>query len=298
MKRLRTPWGRLRQPSTAAPDARAFAESGGSAPANARRNRHARAWATAGAALGLLVGAVAFVPAAAVAWAVAQSTHGRVLLADARGSLWQGSALLVLTDGPGSRDAASLPGRLHWTVSPRGRHLQVQARHDCCLQEPATLQVEPGLGRIALRLPAAERGLGQWPAAWLSGLGTPFNTLQLGGTLRLASTGATMEVVQGRLRLDGTITLDLESLSSRVSVLNPLGSYRVRIHGGSQGDTTGLDLSTTSGALRLSGTGQWAGSGLRFRGEAVAAEGFAPALNNLLNIIGRRDGARSLISIG
>ena len=32
--------------------------------------------------------------------------------------------------------------------------------------------------------------------------------------------------------------------------------------------------------------------------EAVAAEGAESALNNLLNIIGRRQGARSVISIG
>jgi general secretion pathway protein N len=37
---------------------------------------------------------------------------------------------------------------------------------------------------------------------------------------------------------------------------------------------------------------------LKFTGEARAAPGFEPALNNLLNIIGRRNGAASVISIG
>jgi general secretion pathway protein N len=37
---------------------------------------------------------------------------------------------------------------------------------------------------------------------------------------------------------------------------------------------------------------------MRFRGEARAAEGQEAALANLLNIIGRRQGATSLISIG
>jgi general secretion pathway protein N len=41
-----------------------------------------------------------------------------------------------------------------------------------------------------------------------------------------------------------------------------------------------------------------AAGGLRFRGEATAAGGEQPALANLLNIIGRRDGARSVIEIG
>jgi general secretion pathway protein N len=37
---------------------------------------------------------------------------------------------------------------------------------------------------------------------------------------------------------------------------------------------------------------------MRFRGEARASAGAEQALANLLNIIGRRDGARSLISVG
>jgi general secretion pathway protein N len=50
--------------------------------------------------------------------------------------------------------------------------------------------------------------------------------------------------------------------------------------------------------LQLSGSGQWAGSRLRFNGEARSADGAQGALDNLLNIIGRRQGARSIISIG
>jgi general secretion pathway protein N len=58
-------------------------------------------------------------------------------------------------------------------------------------------------------------------------------------------------------------------------------------------------LSTTDGALRLSGQGSLGPNGFRFRGEATAAsEAELPALSNLLNIIGRRSGARSVITIG
>ena len=57
-------------------------------------------------------------------------------------------------------------------------------------------------------------------------------------------------------------------------------------------------LTTTSGALQLSGNGQFAAGRLRFRGQASAAPGSEAALNNLLNIIGRRQGAQSVISIG
>ena len=67
---------------------------------------------------------------------------------------------------------------------------------------------------------------------------------------------------------------------------------------GAGGQAAAVQLDTLDGALRLSGSGAWTGAGLRFRGAAQAAEGQAEALSNLLNIIGRREGALSVISIG
>ena len=63
-------------------------------------------------------------------------------------------------------------------------------------------------------------------------------------------------------------------------------------------DGNPLLLDTLNGALRLTGSGLWTGARLRFRGEASAAPGHEAALSNLLNIIGRRQGALSIISIG
>ena len=224
---------------------------------------------------------------------------GRLLLAEARGTVWNGNAVLVMTGGAGSRDATALPGRFEWQLRLQGAAIAVTARHACCLSGPTTFRIEPGLGRHALVLPSAPAGIGQWPAAVLSGLGTPWNTLQLGGSLRLASPGARIEFLQGRWRLDGQLTLDLAGISSRVSTLDELGSYRVMITGQNGGsDAATLQLSTLGGSLQVNGQGQWVGSKLRFQGEASAAQGSESALNNLLNIIGRRQGARSVISIG
>ena len=57
-------------------------------------------------------------------------------------------------------------------------------------------------------------------------------------------------------------------------------------------------LQRPEGPLRLQGEGQWTGARLRFRGTAQADGGQEAALANLLNIIGRRQGALSVISIG
>jgi general secretion pathway protein N len=264
------------------------------------RSRHAaRRWAVAGVIGGALAALIAFAPAAWLAEGLAAATHQRVLLADARGTVWAGSAVAVLTGGPDSRDATALPGRLEWTMGLRGLGLELRARHACCLNGTLALQVRPGLGRVTTTLAPSAGWVGQWPSAWLGGLGTPWNTLQLGGAVRLASPGLTVDVVQGRTRVAGSAQIDMLGVSSRVATLDTLGSYRLTLVG--DGANTGvslLTLSTQEGALQLSGNGTWGPGGVRFRGEASAGAAEEPALNNLLNIIGRRDGARSVISIG
>jgi general secretion pathway protein N len=235
-----------------------------------------------------------------VAAALASATDDRLLLADARGTVWQGSAVLVLTGGAGSRDASALPGRLQWRLGLDGTALALRASQPCCINGEVLLRIQPGLGRFQVALPAGQAGaLGQWPASWLMGLGTPWNTMQPSGSLALRSPGLSLEQVQGRWRFTGQAVLDLNTMASRLSTLETLGNYRLTLSGdAARGDATQLQLSTTSGALQLSGSGVWAASKLRFTGQASAAAGSEAVLGNLLNIIGRRQGALSVISIG
>ena len=99
----------------------------------------------------------------------------------------------------------------------------------------------------------------------------------------------------GRMALAGRAQLDAMSMSSRLSTLRPMGSYRLELTGG---EVPALALSTLQGPLQLTGSGQWVSQRLRFAGEASAAPDREAALANLLNIIGRRSGARSLITVG
>lgn len=263
-------------------------------------SRHAgMRWAIWGLALGVIAGIVAFAPAAWLARAFASATEQRLLLTDARGTVWSGSAVVVVTGGTESRDATALPGRLYWDIGWRGLGLEVRARHACCLNGTLVVAFKPGFGRASANLVSPTGPLGQWPASLLAGLGTPWNTLQLGGAVRLVSPGMTLERVQGRLRVDGRAEVELLDASSRISTLDPLGSYRLSVAGDpANAGTSVLNLSTLEGALKLSGSGSLGPAGVRFRGEASAASGDEAALNNLLNIIGRRSGARSVISIG
>ncbi len=256
-------------------------------------------WAIAGTVVGALLGLIAFAPAAWVAEMVDSSTDQRLLLADARGTIWSGSAVPILTGGRNSRDASALPGRLEWTLVPSGLGLELRARQECCLNGTVAVRLRPGFGRMSATLASSGGWVGQWPSAWLAGLGTPWNTMQLAGTVRLVTPGVTVETVEGRWRLDGRADIELQNVSSRVTTLETLGSYRMTLSGAAADKSpTRLMLSTQDGPLQLTGSGTWGPGGVHFRGEARSAAVDEAALSNLLNIIGRRDGARSVISIG
>jgi len=249
-------------------------------------------WALAGALAGVLPALLAFAPAHWLATAVGRASGQQIQLQAPSGTVWTGSAQLVLTGGPGSQDRAALPARLHWRLRPTWGGLRAELRADCCT--PAPLLLRLGLHWGGARVALAD-GQSQWPAAVLTGLGTPWNTLQPQGQLALQTRALAVQWAAGRMVLSGQAQLDARAMSSRLSTLRPMGSYRLVLQGG---EVPTLALSTLDGALQLSGSGQWVGNRLRFAGEASAAPEREAALSNLLNIIGRRSGARSIITLG
>lgn len=251
-------------------------------------------WALLGAAIGLVLALVLFAPARWAAAAVADATGGRVVLENPRGTIWNGSARLVFTGGAASRDVAGLPSRLQWRLRPQPGGFALHLASPCCTTEPIVLGLQPRWGGASIRV--RDGAPSQWPAALLVGLGTPWNTLQLEGDLRLSTQGLRVELARGRVQLAGRADLEALRLGSRLTTLRPMGSYRLTLQGG---DTPSLQLATLEdSSLQLTGSGQWVGSRLRFRGEASAAPEREAALANLLNIIGRRAGSRSVITIG
>ena len=99
----------------------------------------------------------------------------------------------------------------------------------------------------------------------------------------------------GKETLRGQAELQMQQLSTRLSTMRPLGSYRVRVQGG---DTVALTLDTLEGSLLLQGTGRLLNGRVRFSGEASAAPESEAALSNLLNILGQRQGAKSILKMG
>lgn len=253
-------------------------------------------WAVLGSVLGLFVATIVFAPAAWLGSALALSTQDRVVLNEPSGTVWNGSGQLVLSGGIGSRDATTLPGRIQWRFKPTTNlslHALIDA--DCCTTQSIDMLVSPHLsGATALIQPSQST----WPATLLTGLGAPFNTIDLQATLKLNTQLLTLEWLNKKLKLEGKASLDVIDASTRLSTLRPVGSYRLSFQGSQGASVPSLNLETLNGSLLLSGSGQLTGNRWRFNGEASAAPGFEAALNNFLDILGRRVGPRSIITVG
>jgi general secretion pathway protein N len=255
--------------------------------------------------------ALALITQAPAHWlthAIEQASGERVLLPDAQGTVWNGSAQWVLNEGPlniaatpnTARPASTtaLPTRVTWQLGPRidwanvRLNLSATVASACCTPQPVRVDVSP-LWR-GLRVQVSDH-TSHWPASWLVGLGAPWNTVQPEGQMQLHTTQLQWTQQTGKETLLGQAELQMQQLSTRLSTLRPLGSYRVRVQGG---DAVALTLDTLEGSLLLQGTGQLLNGRVQFNGEATAAPDAQAALSNLLNILGQRQGAKSILKMG
>ncbi|PMS22701.1 general secretion pathway protein GspN [Trinickia dabaoshanensis] len=222
----------------------------------------------------------AMMPAAWITPQFAKATQGHVDLVDPSGSLWHGSATLVLAAGGGAGAGTLLPGRVSWDTAfwPlfTGR-LKMRMRQTPAM--PAAIEVD-----ASARSSTVTSGEIAVPAALLAGLGAPFNTLDLQGAVQLAWTPWRLLGA----RAYGQLVVTLTDMSSRVSPVKPLGSYRVALQ--SQGDSSTIDLSTLSGSLLLSGHGTISANASAFHGQASATGEARDNLAGLLNLLGRPSG--------
>lgn len=243
-----------------------------------------------GAALVVLLAA----PASFVDRGLAGATQGRVRLAEAEGSIWDGSGRLVLVDiGAQAGDRRSIsgvavPGRIDWDL--RVVPLLI-GQVDATLRIEGMAQpvrVQGGYGEIrisggSLTLPSVELGR----------MGSPWNTIRPSGALGLRWEN----LILRRGVIEGRAQIELRDASSAMTPVRPLGSYRVDVVG--QGRQAELSIQTLAGPLRLQGSGSFdAQNGLRFTAEASTDAAEQGRLQSFLGLIGRREGERTIIKIG
>ncbi|GAB4217017.1 MAG: hypothetical protein Fur007_18220 [Rhodoferax sp.] len=253
-------------------------------------------WAWAGVLLGALLALVLAAPARWLAAGLAQGTGARLVLAQTQGTVWSGSGQLSVRGGLDAPDATTLASRLVWRIRPgwdaQGPALMLHWQADCCMPQGWDWRLGWTGGALSLTLEDAHS---QWPAGLLTGLGTPWNTVRLQGQLQLHTQALQLRWAAPRALLRGQAQVQALDVASSLSTLRPLGSYELTLQGG---DGPSLQVHTLRGALQLQGQGQWLGGRLRFSGQARAAPEAEAALANLLGIIGRRQGAVSIIQLG
>ncbi|MFC5472359.1 type II secretion system protein N [Paraherbaspirillum soli] len=238
------------------------------------------AWSGA-AVLSALITVLAFLPAAWLVPLLESKTAGRITLGDAQGSIWQGSAFIGAA--PSGKDAvmALLPGRFAWRISP----LVLVGRVAATLENPSVLSQPVSISGSWSAWSITPASL-RLPAERLAGLGAPLNTLKPSGQMLLTWQQLQLARQADGVDLRGGMTLDMTAMASRLSPVNPLGSYRMRLDW--QGRRATLTLETLSGAMLLNGSGNLQNGHLQFSGTAQAAEGQEEKLATLLSLLGQR----------
>ncbi len=200
-------------------------------PSTARPSSSGWRWALLGACIGIAFALAVFAPARWLAAGLAQWSD-RPPAPDqcARHGLERHRPAWCSPAAAGGAESISLPGPLGWTLRPRWDGIRRRAR-------PALLRGKPLACRHA-RAPAAleldwRDGQSRWPAAMLAGFGAPWNTLKPEGALDLATQALVLECwSEPLLALAGRATLDATDISSSLSTLQPMGSYRLALDGG------------------------------------------------------------------
>ncbi|MEZ5649019.1 MAG: type II secretion system protein N [Burkholderiaceae bacterium] len=244
--------------------------------------------------IGALVALVGFAPASLADYGLRRATQGRLALAETEGTIWHGSARLVLVDindrSPEQLTLAgvAIPGRMRWQVRILPLMvgaLRANVRLDGMSEDIA---IDGSVGELRVG-----RGMLSLPSVDLGRLGSPWNTVRPSGALAVRWEGLTLRPGV----FDGRANIELRDMASALTPVRPLGSYRIGVAG--EGGSARLDIQTLQGPLNLEGDGVWTQArGVQFTAQASADPEQRDRLQNLLGLLGRRQGDKTLIKIG
>jgi len=214
-------------------------------------------------------------PASLLDWGLQLASQGRLFMANASGSLWNGSATPAFRAQDGS--LVSLPF-LHWEITvPSLLTGKIHARLLWDNQPPASAtEAILSFNRIELLHPQL-----QLPARLMTEASPVLKPAQFQGQLIIQGD----RVIFSKAGMEGTAFVDWRQASSALCSIAPLGDYHLTLTG--TGDRINIGLSTNSGVLVLDGAGSWLKErGLEFQGKAHAAAGNDENLSELLHNLG------------
>lgn len=249
--------------------------------------KRVRAWRGILGSTGVLLGAyllfmLVLAPATLLDAGLAQTTGGRLRVAQAQGTLWSGSAQLEIRNGGGQRVASET---VRWALQSggwwRGR-LDYVVATDAAAQ-PFRLSLSRhgvALAKVDVVLPARALGVAVPRLAPLEPQG------------RLAMHVTRLTLADGLIAADGVAIW--QDASSALSAVAPLGTYELRFHSGT--GPVQVTLRTRSGPLQLEGAGVWHGGALALTGTARVATPYRARLVPLLRLVAveRGDGTFAL----
>ena len=214
-------------------------------------------------------------PASLLSRVVEGSSNGQLVLANATGTVWQGSATPAIRQRTGGLLALE---KLHWDIAIlplfTGK-ISIEFRWDN-VEKMQPVLVTASFAQTELRnviLPLH--------AGFLGELLPLLQPVQLSGKMLIKSELFTIS----RQGISGSAVADWSNAGSVLSKVNPLGSYRINLAGA--GERLDVSLLTTSGVLLLEGTGSFTnGRGLSFQGTARASAKSNGSIDELLSNFG------------
>lgn len=225
--------------------------------------------------LAFVVTLIFYAPATLLASLVESLSKGQLLLANASGTVWKGTATPSIRQRAGKLLALE---KLHWEIDAlpifSGKIISRLQWEN--VEQTQPMLVTASYGQLELRntlLPLQAGVLGEF---------TPMlKPVQLSGKINIKSELITLST-QG---ISGIAVADWINAGSVLSAVNPLGSYRINLVGA--GEKLSLELTTTTGALQLDGNGSFSAvQGLKFTVTARAAEEGKGKIDELLNNFG------------
>jgi general secretion pathway protein N len=202
-------------------------------------------------------------------------SQDRLVMANAGGTLWHGTAIPALR----TRDGQLLATQpVHWDIDLlpllRGK-IKARLQWENLPAATATDVLVSG-GKVEM-----DHALIPLPARLLNEASPILKPAEFHGQLLIQGG----HLVFSRQGMEGTAVVDWQQAGSALSSIDPLGEYRLTLNGA--GNVVSIALSTTSGILVLEGQGRWsAAGGLEFHCRAHASPGNQERLNELLHHLG------------
>jgi general secretion pathway protein N len=202
-------------------------------------------------------------------------SQNRLLLANATGSIWRGSATPALRTREGH--FVTLPF-LQWKITLSSLFSGKIIAHLQWDNQPANAATEIVISMKQIELHHATL---QLPARLLEESSVMLKPAQFRGQLQVQGE----YLVLSNRGMEGNVIVDWKQASSAISSIAPLGDYHLTLNG--SGAKINIGLSTLTGVLQLTGDGDWlAGRGLEFHGKAQASAGNQDNLRELLHHLG------------